>query len=158
MKLDRTLQKQLLEQMAEAYPEQINVGSKRELGDPVTINLWYLEQHGLIEATKSKAINAPPYVASAAITHRGLDFLADDGGLSAILDTVTVKLHADTIRDLLEARITNSDMPEIDKKRLIDHIRSLPSEGLKTATAHLVELGLDHLTDAIPLLQKLLGF
>lgn len=84
--------------------------------------------------------------------------MADDGGLSAILDTVTVKLHADTLRDLLEAKISSSNLTDTEKKGFIEHIRSLSSEGLRTAVTHLVDQALDHLPDAIPLLQKFLGF
>jgi hypothetical protein len=158
MTLDRTLQKQLLEKLAMAYPEYSDVDGRRVTGDPVTGNLWYLEEHGLIEVTKSDNIGAPPVITAARINHRGLDFLADDGGLSAILDTVTIKFHADTLRTLLETKVTASDLSQVDKKRFIDHIRGLSAEALKTSTTHLVESALDHLPDAILLLQKALGF
>jgi hypothetical protein len=97
-------------------------------------------------------------VIASTITARGLDFLADDGGLSALLGTVTVKLHADTLRDLIESRIARADMPEAEKKRITDHLRALPAEALKTVTTRLVEAGLDTLPNAIPLLKTLLGF
>lgn len=157
MKLDRDLQKTLLTKLAEAYPESTNVDSVHEPGDPVTINLWYLEEHGLVECIKHQFMNDPPLVSAARITNKGLDFLADDGGLTAILGTLTIKLHADTLRDMLESRISESDMPKPEKSKLIEHIRSLPAEALKTATTHLLKQALEHLPDAIPLLQKLLG-
>ena len=158
MKLDREFQKQWLEKLADSYPEMVNVECERISGDKTVINLWYLDDHGLIEALKSESLGAPPTIIAATITHKGLDFLADDGGLSAILGTVSIKLHADTLRDLLEAKIAAADLPEPEKKRFIDHVRSLPGEALKTVTTYLVEQALDHLPDAIPLLQKLLGF
>lgn len=73
------------------------------------------------------------------ITARGLDFLEEDGGLSAILGTVTVKLHADTIRDMLETKIMDSQLPQADKKRFVDTLKELPGEALKTVTNKLVE-------------------
>jgi hypothetical protein len=158
MVLDRKLQKELLEKLSECYPQQTNVDGQRVVGDPITINLWYLEQHGLVETVKSEPINAPPVVVAAKITHRGLDFLADDGGLSAILGTVTVKFHADSIKAIFEAKIAASEISEEEKESFIEHIRSLPNEALTTATTRLVEQGLDHLPDAIQILQKLLGF
>ena len=44
----------------------------------------------------------------ARITAKGIDFLEDDGGLSAILGVVTVKLHADTLREMLAKKIDAS--------------------------------------------------
>ncbi len=157
MKLDRALQKQLLEQIAEVYPEQKTIKTERVNGDPVTVNLCYLEEHGLIKTIKSQGINTPTCILGATITHRGLDFLAEDGGLTAILGTVIVKLHADTLRDIIEAKISASDMPEDDKKQLIEHIQELPAEALKTGTMHLLEQALDHLPDALQILQGLCG-
>lgn len=158
MNLDRALQLEWLNRLAAAYPEQINIDGERVAGDPATINLWYLDEHGLVEALKSECLGAPPVVVSARITARGLDFLADDGGLSAMLGTVTVKLHADTLRELLEARVSRSDLPAEEKNRLIDHLHHLPAEALKTVTKRLVEAALDRLPDAIQLLQTLPGF
>ena len=45
------------------------------------------------------------------ITAKGLDFLEDDGGLSAILGAITVKLDPDDLRALIAARIEESDLP-----------------------------------------------
>lgn len=71
-----------------------------------------------------------------------MDFLADDGGLSAILGTVTVRLHADTIRDLIETRISESDAPIEEKRRMIDTLKAMPEEGLKHLTTRLIDFGL----------------
>lgn len=158
MIIDRQLQKQLLEQLAAVYPEQTEVDSQRIKGDPVTLNLWYLEEHGLVVNTKSNTIGAPPIVIASRITHKGLDFLADDGGLTAILGTVTFKLHSDTLRELLMARLDSADIPEAEKDSIKDHLRLLPSEALNEATTRLINLGLDHVPDAIGWLQTLCGF
>ncbi|RMC99868.1 hypothetical protein EAY64_06040 [Aquitalea palustris] len=78
------------------------------------------------------------------ISSSGLDFLEQDGGLSAILGTVTVKLHADTIRDLLETRIMESQLPVAEKKRFVDQLKELPGEALKTLTNKLIEKACDN--------------
>ena len=158
MKLDRALQKELLERLAEAYPEQLEFPESvdGEGVSSVTVNLWYLDQHGLIEAIKAEYIGDPTCIHAAAITHKGLDFLADDGGLSAILNTLTVKLHADTLRELIVARVNASDLPPADKKKIIDHLRGLPAEALKQVTERLVGSALDRMPDAIPWLQTAL--
>jgi hypothetical protein len=62
---------------------------------------------------------------TAKITARGLDFLEDDGGLGAILNVVTIRLEADTLRQLLETKINASDMPEADKQTLLAKLKIL---------------------------------
>ena len=45
----------------------------------------------------------------------GIDFLTDDGGLSAILGVVTVKLHSDTIQALIAAKIDQAEISDSEK-------------------------------------------
>ncbi|MBB3192068.1 hypothetical protein [Halomonas cerina] len=110
-------------------------------------NLHYLEEHDLVELkthTSLDSRNAVPKIVQARITSKGLDFLEDDGGLSAILGTVTVRLHADTIRDLIETKIAESeDVPEEDKPGLIAALKEMREEGLKQLTQRVVSHGLD---------------
>ena len=87
----------------------------------------------------------------------GLDFLADDGGLSAILGVVTVKLHADTIRDLISAKIEEAAIPPEHKSALKKGLASLSEKALGAATTDLVRTGLDHLPDAAHWLRQFLG-
>ena len=68
------------------------------------------------------------------ITARGLDFLADDGGLTAILRTVVMKLHADTIRDMLLAKADASGLPAPEKSALRKQIGNLPAAALHSPT------------------------
>ena len=97
-------------------------------------------------------------LSAASITAAGLDFLADDGGLSAILGVVTVKLHADTIRDLIGAKIDAAAIPAEQKSALKQRLAGLSGKALEAATADLVRTGLDHLPDAAHWLFRILGF
>ena len=108
--LDRALQKHLLEQLAEAYPERrLDLLPDDDPDEKHKIaNLVYLEEHQLVEAGLDQGLDGHYSHYGAKITARGLDFLQDDGGLTAILGTVTVKLHEDTIRDLLKTKLENS--------------------------------------------------
>ena len=72
-----------------------------------------------------------------------MDFLADDGGLSAILGVVTVKLHEDTLKELIGQRIAESDLPASEKSRLVDQLKSLPGYTIKHLTLKLVDAGLE---------------
>lgn len=101
--LDRTRQRQILEMLAEAYPLAQVVPPDQQDTD-FTANLHYLMEHGLVEATFARdqspprpdptkpRFEQPKLIATGArITARGMDFLADDGGLSALLTIVNVR-------------------------------------------------------------------
>ncbi|BBF84896.1 hypothetical protein DLM_1272 [Aquitalea magnusonii] len=142
MKLDRELQREILNALARAYPEDVDQywifnNLNAEWHDKVELfesNIQYLIEHALVEPKNHR------YKATA----KGMDFLQQDGGLSAILGTVTVKLHADTIRDLLEIRIMESQLPAPEKKRFVDQLKELPGEALKTLTNKLIEKACDN--------------
>lgn len=85
-----------------------------------------------------------------------MDFLADDGGLSAILGVLTVKLHDETIRHLIEARINSSDLPAEQKAGLLATLKDLPGEALKHLTEKLLDAGLDNWPVALLAIQMYL--
>lgn len=152
--LDRAFQLQTLRELAAFYPE----GSRpipRE--DRIaTVNIFYLMEHGLIEA-KVERTNAGRSLFDAKITAKGLDFLADDGGLSAILGIITVRLHDDTIRALLVSKVEASDADATTKGQLIAAIRALPAEALTKLAEKAMDSGLDQLPQAIELLRGWIG-
>ncbi|MFL9859462.1 hypothetical protein PQR72_27645 [Paraburkholderia madseniana] len=146
MKLDRAYQRELLEELAASYPERVEWRSRVMVMDTDSMaryqaNLAYLHEHGLVSSEIDAGLqfdmsNNPK------ITARGMDFLADDGGLSAILGVVTVKLHEDTLKEVIGQKITESDLPAPEKNRLLDQIKSLPGETIKHLTMKLVDAGL----------------
>ena len=81
------------------------------------------------------------------IVARGMDFLADDGGLASILGTVVVKLHADTIRNMLLSKAEASGLPEPEKSALRKQIEALPGAALQTLTTRAAQEGLAHVPD-----------
>jgi hypothetical protein len=150
--LDRELQLSLLRQLAETYPEPCQgLFSHKNPRSPEAINLHYLEDHGLVKiigiVTVARDASFPGIRVAenkATITAKGLDFLQADGGLSAIFDTVTVRLHADTIRDLIDAKIAESyAIPDTEKPALREALKGMKEEGLKQLTTRLISHGLD---------------
>lgn len=147
MSINRPAQHEILKKLAAAYPNQVNTQTSADFGlDDITLyfQLAYLEEHGLAKclwstelSRKSKAVNF------AKITARGLDLLADDGGLGAVLGVVTIKIHEDTLKQLLEAKVTASDLPEPEKNRLISELRSLPAAATKHLTLKLLDKALE---------------
>ncbi|MGB3271102.1 MAG: hypothetical protein WBA65_14220 [Rhodanobacter sp.] len=164
MKLDRNLQHTILERLAELYPNRVDWAAiaswPPEHNMPghegkLRANLDYLAEHQLIKLFRPTYLEGKGTGAS--ITARGLDFLADDGGLSAILGVVTIKFHDDTLKDLIEAKILASDLPQPDKKRWTDQLRSLPAETTKHLTLKLVDMGLASGPAAIAAIGKFLA-
>ena len=159
--LNRDFQLKLLKQLANYYPHA-HVGRWQELNEDeatVKVNMFYLREHQLLEtdAQIQPEFGGMFVYHSSKITHKGLDFLADDGGLSAILGVQVVKLHDDTIRELIAQRIMQSDLAPPDKHKLLDALRELPGETTKHLVLKLVDLGLDQAPAAIAAIGKLLG-
>lgn len=157
-RLDRALQRRILDCLSAHYPQDAFIYDEMpEAGHLVAAHLVYLEEHGLCESGVQIGIDGHIGTGPARITARGLDFLEDDGGLSAILGVVTIRLEADTLKALINARIDQSDLPVAEKSRLKKHLGSLSEAALKEATKELAKRGLDHLPDAIQWLQRLAG-
>src|SRR5882672_5223716 len=85
-----------------------------------------------------------PVADVATITVKGLDFLQDDGGLGAILNVVTVRFEAETLRALIEAKVDASDEPPEQKSAMVTCSRmstdgaicsQWPGRGLSSFTA-----------------------
>jgi hypothetical protein len=147
--LDRAVQRQNLELLREHYPRgAILTGSLELTEKQAAAHLRYLEEHGLCKSGMKLGEGVSIQFSQSTITAAGLDFLEDDGGLSSILGVVTVKLHADTIRDLIGAKIETSTMPAEEKSKLRKVLAGLSEAGLRAATTDLVKSGLDHIPDA----------
>lgn len=177
MMLDRSIQREILNTLYETYPEpnfqafysitkdSILTGSKSIKycyphcnGEQLKINLFYLQEHGLVEnAVRAASTGYFLDINNARLTHKGVDFLLDDGGLSAILGTVVVKLHEDTIKQLLISKIKEADLPDQEKSSLLNGIKNLSGKALEQAVTNLVDLGFEHPGTAIALLQKMFG-
>ena len=162
MKLDREYQKEILRRLADSYPDYLNcidwlhkISAEDE--EKYAANILYLEGHGLVEGGVTMSLDRQVFFSlPPEITAKGIDFIADDGGLSAILGVVTIKFHEDTIRDMIQAKIMSSSMPQPDKQRFVDALKQLPGESIKHLTMRLLDLGLDNWQAALPAIQKYL--
>jgi len=147
MKLDRAYQLELLNLLTTSYPRSFDIREMARGWDDdqerrYAANMVYLDEHGLVESTIQFGMDGHMSMALPKITARGMDFLADDGGLSAVLGVVTVKLHEDTLKELIGQRIAESDLPQEEKSTLLEQVRSLPGETIKHLTMKLVDAGL----------------
>ncbi len=157
MYLDRHLQLNILESLREHYPEVIEVSDLPDYPRDSHFmgNLFYLEAHGLIQAHAKRTglMGVPSEIITTSITADGLDFLEDDGGIGAALKTITVRFNPDDLRQLITAKIENSDIEPQTKNSIIETIKQLPAEGLKLVSERLIGLGLDHGPDVYHQLQ-----
>ena len=163
--LDRNLQHEILKELNNIYPDSKTyeywidaaiaqvVGVIETVGEAelyiakLSANLRYLAEHGLV------VCNDKNLSATVKITAKGIDFLTDDGGLSAILGVVTVRLHSDTIQALLDAKINEANIPPEEKSRL----KGILSKMGDVALAKCTEKAIDAVTSPqiINLLQSL---
>lgn len=161
-RLDRSMQRRLLEMCAEEYPRDGALldflkGLDDEAELAYAANIAYLEEHDLVESKLQIGADGHFSFGLPRITARGMDFLADDGGLSAILGAVTVKLHADTIRDMLLAKAEASALPAPEKTALRKQIEGLPASALQAATSRLMQEGLAHVPDLLHWVRTYIG-
>ncbi len=153
MPLDREYQRQLLCVLRDAYPNWVDLDDLPE-HSAQRANLLYLAEHGLVKVRDIRIMQDPTRVDRPRITVEGLDFLEDDGGVSAILRTVTVKIDPDDLRSMMAARIEASELPDEEKSSLMHAIRSLPARALQDLTTRLVNEAVARWPDALQLLQK----
>ncbi|MDR0771290.1 MAG: hypothetical protein LBE75_08905 [Burkholderiales bacterium] len=152
--MSRELQKEILVKLSETYgfPDDRFVDMKTDEGKA----MYYLSQHELIRVERRRAMghDAPNQLFNAEITAKGMDFLQDDGGLSAVLGVVTIKIHEDSIRALIEARVQESDITPERKSRIMEALRQAPADAVRHLTVKLVEKGVENVPALIQLIEK----
>jgi hypothetical protein len=152
MKIDRALHHDVLQRAADMYPFRCMYQSNLHSDPDFFGNLLYLEELRLIDAGIKISLDNNFGFFGFKATAKGLDFLADDGGLSAILGVVTIKLHEDSIKAMLIQKIEGSDAEPTVKSDLVKQVKALPAEGLQTLTTTALQAGLNALPNAVQLL------
>lgn len=115
-------------------------------GNVLKVNAKYLEEHGFLQVMWRNTCDPDMPFGPTRIKAAGIDFLADDGGITAIKGTLTVRPHEDSIRALLIQGVADSSEDDSVKGKLIDHLKSLPSQ----AVAQLAEKAIDGGVRAMP--------
>lgn len=149
--LDRQLQRTLLERMAEVYPLSWDMDGVLGQFDELILqaNLAYLAEHGLITDALLIGVDRSVSFAAPTITAHGMDFLEDDGGLTAILGVVTIKIDDETLRKLLDRHIDALPASADEKsmlRRTLDGL--LPTAG-KAVLERLIGLGVNQLPGTV---------
>lgn len=145
-KFDRKLQKFILQKCIDIYPnytfwkqfppEIMDYGD-----DVLSANIMYLSEHGLIAIRNRTSDDPYSFLDNMRATQKGIDFILNDGGLSAILNVTTIKFHRDAVV-VLEDLIAISNMSEKDKEEAKSTLSELSSEALKTVVQTAITAGL----------------
>lgn len=159
MNIDKALNRAILERLRPIYPGAVDNAETLGIEHPdLAGHLWYLREHRLISFTEIPLLSTPLLrrIDAVAITARGRDFLEPDGGLTAELGMVTVRLDAESLRALASARVQASAAPADVKTRLLAAIHDAPAQALQTVARHLAEAALAGLPSAWQLIQNTL--
>lgn len=151
--LDRELQLDMLTRLAEVYPRPLSLFDESHAGESwenhkLVVNVFYLNEHGLIRDNSDFMLSGAIFNQGTTITAKGLDFFAQDGGLSAILSKVTIQFDEETLKAILLNKINDSNLELSQKEQLKETIQSLPSESIKHLTTALLDKGLESVPDA----------
>lgn len=164
-KFPRDKQNELLTILYDKFPDEL---SPEEYDDLINLfgteqnlysNLWYLHRHDLIEYSLISIDNFSSNIIgliqeeSIKITEKGVDFIRDDGGLSAILNVTTIKIHNETL-EKLEDIIKQSSLTEVEKKSYLGKLKELPVDATKHLVLKLLDLGLSRAPDVIQLISS----
>jgi hypothetical protein len=154
MNLSRATQLTMLEALADVYPRLTEHIGVDFTDDDNLANLWYLKEQGLVEGKIEMAMDQTFVFQGVRITAKGMDFLADDGGVSAILGTVTVRVHPDSIKDLLLAKVEASSAPAEKKTWLKKQLETATNESIKKILNALLDEGIKHAPDLLRLIEQ----
>lgn len=165
--LDRELQLQILKTLADSYPEGIynlTTAMQAVTSDEraLLINSRYLDGHGLVVSGYRRrdmtGDNSFIDVHEHLITPAGLDFLADDGGLGAMLGVVTVRFDSAQWADLLATKVESLEsVSPSERSQVADALRKLPVKAVEKVSEKLLDWAVDHAQDALPLLRMWIG-
>lgn len=157
--INRELQRELLLLLRSKYPRTlIDIPIISDVSQQsIYTNLWYLQEHGLCDSGLSPHLDGCFTWGGATITAKGLDFLEEDGGLSSLLGIVTIKIHADTLREMLRTKIDDAPLTPDEKSTLKQKLEHLSETALTAGTRDLVQIGLQHVPNFVEWLRTFFG-
>ncbi len=132
MQLDRKLQADILHALEEVYPDSLLVEALPGYSNDRSYmaNLFYLQEHGLIEGGDIREPGQCRSMIDVQITKIGLDFLSDDGGLQAILGNFTIRFQRVELVEALQ-QLVHKSIHENGHSAYLDLLEQLDSKQLK---------------------------
>lgn len=162
--MSKELQVKILSGLEEHYPGRVpgdNIVNALSEFDRKSVikELAHLKEYDLIKAAMAVSPDGSNKVTlgNVSITAKGRDYLEPDGGLAAELGIVTVRLHAQTIKDIINAKIESLDTDQSQKSRMKEALQNMPAQALQDVVTGLVQKGLESGPAAMAWLQRVLG-
>lgn len=165
MKIDLILCGKILTKLGEYYPTPARSNQFSEIekitvndDDILVANIVYLEQHGLLISGLKHGLNGHViYTGGLVLTKDGIDYIREDGGLTALRDKagVNYQLHEALLSELIRL-IQASPDTDHDKEALASQLRALPAATIKHLYMKLLDQGVSYLPGIFQLIQKLL--
>ncbi|KKY78057.1 hypothetical protein [Klebsiella michiganensis] len=149
-KFDRKLQREILQACVDSYPsapflEHFNNTAVAECAEhniqKLIANINYLYEHKLIVIRSTIIVKDHSILTKITATAKGIDFMLNDGGLSAILNVQTIKFHREAVV-VLEDLIAISSMNDEQKEKAKNTLGELSTEALKTMVQAATTAGL----------------
>ncbi|MCP1313002.1 MULTISPECIES: hypothetical protein [unclassified Halomonas] len=158
-KPDKTIWIEMLEAAAETYPDDCEADQwNKKLGKSVAnANINYLVEHNLVTGLARKRMGDIDSYGNITITSAGLDYVSQDGGLTAELGVVTIRLEAEAIQALVTAQIEMAEATRQEKNLLRQQLQALSKEGHQRLANQLIRLGLEGAPRSIEWLKTLIG-
>lgn len=103
----------------------------------------------MIKGSFPVSVNPRAKIVNVTITAKGLDFLEPSGGLTALMNSRTIQLDEETLRQVMQVSIETLDATQETKETLVAKIRTIPIEGLKAAALKLIERGAERGVDLL---------
>ena len=137
MKSNKEVQIEILKKLKENPTKAYEIDDLLNIADHETIirNIEYLCGHKLLTRKQVHFFGGHNIPISIRITSLGIDKIDPEDGIGEIINTVTVKFHQDTIRKLLINKINGENIPDNEKSKIIEYIKTIP----KTATNKVIE-------------------
>lgn len=140
MELDRKLQYRILIALQSVYPDSMLVQELPGFSHDRQFmgNLFYLQEHGLLEGGDIREPGRCRSMVDAQITRLGLDFLADDGGLASVLKPFMLRLSSSDIIEEIEASLTRGEVDEQKRQGIVDSLKIMDPAAIREIVQHLV--------------------
>ena len=161
-KFNRELQNHILTVCIASYPHhtswnQYDPESFPGLMDDhiLAANIYYLSERGLISVSPQRTDDPYSLFENIRATADGRDFMMGDEGLKSVLDIRTIKIHSDTMTQLIDI-ISSSNIPEEEKRGILSKLQELPASAITHLTNELTVKAALALPGALQLIQKYL--
>lgn len=135
------IQKEMLEYLRDHYGRANRFDDRFRSSEGFVINAQYLREHEMIKGTFPGSVNPRAKIVNVSISAKGLDLLEPSGGLTALLNTRTIRFDEETLLQVMQIAIEAMDASQETKQTLVAKVRTIPIETLKAGVLKLMERG-----------------